>query len=141
MAVESPLMRDGSNWVANANLFNPGSALSGPGGSGQFLAVTPTADGVCGISSASTQFCLGILQNMPIAVNEPCDIGIFGVSKAVSGAAITVNTPLMVDSSGRVITYVSSGGNYCIGYAMDGATGAGVVISIFVFGPGLKNAI
>ena len=39
MTTEAPLQKDGAQCVAAANYWNPTTALFGPQGSGQFLAV------------------------------------------------------------------------------------------------------
>src|SRR5258707_12139595 len=115
MSVEAPLIHDGSMMVAGANFYNPGSALAGPGGSGQFLGVTISASRVLSIASSPTAVGFyGILQNTPMAT-EACDVGLIGVSKVVAGAAIAAGAYLMVDSSGRAITWVSGAVNYKFG--------------------------
>src|SRR5258707_4638088 len=102
MATEAPLIRDGSQCQAAANYWNPGSALFGPAGSGQFLAVTLTGTTarLVTLVTASTQMVYGILQNSP-DINQAADVGIFGVSKAVSGATTWTNigTKLMADTN------------------------------------------
>jgi hypothetical protein len=66
MATEAPNLRDGTCQAA-ANYWNPVSALFGPAGSGQFLAVTLTGTtaNVVTLVTASTQMVYGILQNSP----------------------------------------------------------------------------
>lgn len=134
MATEGPLLHDGSMCVANANFYNPGVALAGPGGSGQFLAVTLSGARNLVISTGPTGIpnVYGVLQNTPMA-GEACDVGILGLSKVVAGAAIVAGAYLMVDSSGRAITWVSAAGNYKFGIAVEAAGALGVVFTALIF--------
>lgn len=121
MASESPLIHDGAQTVAAANYYNPGSALAGPGGSGQFLAVaiSASANRTSVLASAAGQKIYGILQNKPVA-GEVCDVGIFGVTKAMVGSAgSTRGSPQMVDATGAITDWTSSGNKAQIGYALE----------------------
>lgn len=139
MATESPLIHDGSQCVASANFYNPVSALAGPGGSGQFLAVVLSAARTLSIASSPTAGPIyGILQNTPNAVNEACDVGIAGISKAVAGAAIAFGAELMVDASGRLITWSAGAANFKVGMAIEAATALGSVFSMVIYVPNYK---
>lgn len=136
MALESILTRDGAQTVAAANYWNPGVALAGPNGSGQFLIMTliGTVARVSTLATAATQVPYGILQNTP-TLGQAADIGVFGISKAVAlGAIPNIGTPLMWGTGGTVTTW-STTGNYVIGYNLEPAAGANQVISIFLPGP------
>lgn len=132
MATESPLIRDGAQTVAAANYGNTQS-LAGPSGSGQFLAValSSAVDRTSVLASVQGQQIYGILQNKP-AAGEAADVGIFGITKAVVGAAgSTRGHTQMVDATGAITDWVAGSANAQIGYALEtGASGA--IISLFV---------
>jgi hypothetical protein len=133
MATESPMMNDGAQTVAAANYYNPGSALAGPGGSGQFLAValSQSADRTSVLASVLGQQIYGILQNKP-ALGEVCDVCIHGISKAVVGAAATTRgKPQMVDATGAITDWTAGSSYAQVGYALEsGASGA--IVALFV---------
>jgi hypothetical protein len=126
MATEAPLIHDGSQCTAAVNMSNT-AGLSGPSGSGQFLAVKITAARSVAYDNVGASVCYGILQNKP-AVGQAADVGILGVSKAVAGAALSAGALLMTDSSGRVITRTST--NPVVGQAIEAATAANQIITI-----------
>lgn len=135
MATEGPLLHDGSMCTAFANFYNPGSALAGPGGSGQFLGVTISAARVLSIASSPTAVGFyGILQNTPMAT-EACDVGILGISKVINGVAgsLAAGVQIMLDSSGRAILWASGAGNFKFGYTIEAATAQNQIISAFIF--------
>lgn len=134
MATESPLIHDGSQTVAAGNYYNPGSALSGPGGSGQYLPVklSLSAARTALLSSSTGEQIYGILQNKP-ATGQAADVGIFGITKAVVGTGgSTLGKPQMAAPSGTGVTDWTSGSAYSqIGYALE--TGAaGAIITMFI---------
>lgn len=139
MAVDNVLIRDGTMHTAFANFYNPAVALAGPGGSGQFLAVTFQASRVLQIASSPTAIppVYGVLQNTPLAT-EACDVGIYGITKAVAGAAITFGAELMVDSSGRFVTWVAGAANFKVGQAMETTSAANNVFSMLIYTPNYK---
>lgn len=136
MATEGPLLHDGSQMTASEDL-SPTAGLNGVNGSGQFLGVfisgarTVAHDGTGGVAI------YGILQNQPKS-GQAADVGIFGVSKAVAGASLTANDPLMTDSSGRVITGTST--NHRFATALESATAAGQIISVLIHGANRTTA-
>ena len=132
MASESPLIHDGAQLTATANYYNPGSALAGPGGSGQFLGVivSQSADRKATVAGAGVQI-YGVLQNKPASA-EVCDIGIFGITKAVAGAsAVTHGKPQMTDSTGAFTDWVSGSANAQVGIALESAV-SGQIFSMFI---------
>lgn len=135
MATEGPLVHDGSQCQANANYYNPGVALFGVNGSGQFLAVAISASRTISIASSVTVPVYGILQNTPMA-GDAADVGIMGISKAVAGAAITAGAELMIDSSGRLIPWVTAA--FKVGIAIESAGALGVVFTMMIYPPGVK---
>jgi hypothetical protein len=137
MALDSPLLRDGSQHVAFANFFNPAVPLAGPGGSGQFLAVAFQASRVLQIASAPTSIIYGVLQNTP-TIGLACDVGIGGISKMVAGAGITFGAELMIDSSGRFITWVAGAANFKVGMAMETVGAVNQVFTGLIYVPNYK---
>lgn len=133
MATESPLIHDGSQTTANANYFNPVSALAGPGGSGQYLCVilSQVADRKVILSSVLGTAVYGVLQNKP-ALGQAADVGIFGITKVVVGASgSTRGKQQMVDATGAVTDWVSGAASVQIGEALEsGASGA--IIPMFI---------
>lgn len=138
MALDTPLQRDGGQMVANANLYNPGSALAGVGGSGQFLAVVITASRTIGVQTTPGGQMYGVLQNQPAAANEAADVGLNGVSKMVAGAAISAGAELMIDASGRFITWASGAGNFKVGQCLETVAAANQVFSGNIYNPNYK---
>jgi hypothetical protein len=152
-ATESPLIHDGSqNTLSTAsdarNSTNTGSTLAGPSGSGQYLCVvlsSATARTVAIASSTSgasvtTAPFYGILQNKPRG-GEAADIGIFGISKVVAGSTTIVpGSPIMPSTAGgsslNGTVNLWATGNPKIGFALEGPTAAGQVITAMVFNTG-----
>lgn len=133
MATESPLLHDGSQTTAIANYYNPGSALAGPGGSGQYLAVllSQVTDRKVILASALGQQIYGVLQNKP-ALGQAADVGIFGVTKAVAGAsAVTRGKPQMVDATGAFTDWTAGSAYAQVGYALESAA-SGAIFSMAI---------
>ena len=138
MATESPLICDGAQTQAAANYWNPATALYGPNGSGQFLAVTLTAARTVTLAAAgaSTVAIYGILQNTP-DIGQAANVGLFGVSKVVLGAgagAIATGSPLMVDTTnaGTLCLWVTGSHNLVVGFALEAATAANQIFTAFI---------
>lgn len=119
MATESPLFHDGSHTTADADL----SAK-------QFFCVFIDAANKVQLQGTTGSRVYGILQNTPTS-GQAADVGFLGVTKAVAGAAITAGDQLMVDSSGRVITKTITSPLFAVGWAIEAATGANNIITIF----------
>ena len=138
MAVEGVMLRDG-NTVAAANYYNPSSALDGPNGSGQFLAVklSTAADNTSLLATSGGEMIFGILQNTPVQ-GDSCDVAIIGETKAVAGAAVTRGDLLMTDTAGRLITATAT--NHVIGQAKESAAAANVVFAVDLFKGGYIHA-
>lgn len=117
-ATEGPLTHDGSQTTAGADL----SAK-------QFYAVKLSAARAVNLMAASTDDCYGILQNKPTS-GQAADVGIFGVSKAIAGAAISAGAKLMANSSGKVITFVGGSANTLVGWAIEAASADTQIITI-----------
>jgi|SRR5215472_5979844 len=132
MTTEAPLQKDGAQCVAGANLWNPGTALFGPQGSGQFLLVFLSGSRTVSLQTTQGAVCYGVLQNSP-AQGQAADVAIGGITKVVVGAAVTAGAELMADTNGRAITQTST--NRKVGMALESATAANQLISMLVYTP------
>jgi hypothetical protein len=126
MATEGNLHRDGAQTTAAADLS-----------AGQFLAVKITAARAVNLASTGGEAIYGILQNKPTA-GQAADVGIFGISKARAGAAITAGAYLMTDTSARLITVVTT--SHRVAQALEAATAADQIITV-VIGPNSGNTV
>jgi hypothetical protein len=131
MTTESPSVKDGAQCVAAANYWNPGTALYGPQGSGQYLLVTVSAPRTVALQTVSGGQCYGVLQNAPSA-GQAADVQLHGVTKVVVGAAVTAGQELQCDTNGRAITFASG---RKVGYALESATAANAMISMVAYTP------
>jgi hypothetical protein len=127
MATESPALHDGSQMQAGVNL-GLSAGLNGPNGSGQFLGMVITGARTVANDTVGGAVIYGILQNTP-PLGQAADIVIFGVTKAVAGAAFAAGADLMTDSSGRLITATST--NHRCAIAIEAAAVAGQLITVF----------
>lgn len=116
MATESAVQRIGS-LTASADLSTH-----------QFKGVKISGSRTVTVIAASTDKCLGILQNKPLS-GAPADIAIDGEILAMAGAAITAGADLMFDTSGRLIPALTTG-NLVYGRALEDAAAAGVIFSV-----------
>jgi len=137
MATDSPLIHDGSQMVAAANYYNPASALAGPGGSGQFLGVNISASRTVAVQTTVGGQIYGVMQNTPPS-GIAADVGIAGITKMVAGASITAGAELMVDASGRFITWVSGSGYFKVGQALETTSAANNVFTGMIYTPNYK---
>lgn len=119
MATEGPLIHDGSQTQAGADL----SAK-------QFFAVKidTSADRQVVLASTGGEGIYGILQNKP-AAGQAADVGIAGITKAQCGGTVTRGDLLMTDTAGKLITATST--NHAIGIALESGV-AGVVITVAI---------
>ena len=147
MATESPLIHDGSQCVAAADYSNTanknpstGTGASSAGtGSAQFyfVVLSQTADRTVVLASALGAQVYGILQNKP-KLGEPADVGIYGLSKAIVGAAgSTHGKPQMCDVNGLVTDWVAGAGSAQVGYALESGA-AGAIITVYLSGCSAK---
>lgn len=96
-----------------------------------------TAARAVNLASTGGEAIYGILQNNPTS-GLAADVGILGVSKAVAGAAITAGDYLMTDTSGRLITVVTT--SHRVAQALEAATGAGQIITV-ALGPNSGDTV
>lgn len=109
MSTDSPMIRDGSNVTASANL----SAK-------QFYAVALSGSGTVDLASTGGK-AYGILQNKPTS-GQAADVCIFGVCKALAGSGgWTAGNSLKVDASGSLIA-TSSGDANVVAVAIETAS-------------------
>lgn len=80
---------------------------------------------------------VGVLQNKPIS-GAAATIGLTGQSKVVAGAAVTENTWLTTNSSGRAITATS--GDLIGAVALESASADGEVITVLLNFPAITMA-
>lgn len=146
MATESPLIHDGGqNFLSTAVDFRnstlTGTTLAGPSGSGQYLLVTfSTARTITAFTSTMTnmstiQAVYGVCQNKP-RPGDAVDVGIFGLTKMVSGSsAITGGGLLQASStaSGTVTPFIGGNGRP-VGIAIENALTVGAVFTGFFGG-------
>jgi hypothetical protein len=118
MATESPLLHDGSQTTAAADL----SAAAN-----QYKAVKLVGARSVNLDSTGGVAIYGILQNLPSA-GDAADVGIFGVSKAKIGAAgCAAGDSLMTDNTSAFTTKTST--NVVVAVALE-AGASGDIISV-----------
>lgn len=119
MALDTPMISDGCHVVAGADLRTK-----------QYYPVKLTAARTVGLATTGGEAVYGILQNKP-NTGEIADVCIFGVCKAIVGAAVTAGGALMTEATnGRVIDQTST--NAKIAMALEAATAADQVITVKV---------
>lgn len=84
------------------------------------------------VSFAATEVPRGILQNNPNS-GEAATVAYLGQSKARAGAAITVDTYITTNGSGKVVAVGS--GDIAIGTAIEAAGAEDDIISVQLFPP------
>lgn len=72
----------------------------------KFVKMSATGIAVC---SAITDIAIGILQDKPTALGQPCQVGIKGISKCMAGAALaTIGTRIAPTAAGKAQAAVST---------------------------------
>jgi hypothetical protein len=106
-----------------------------------FKFVQMASDGVRAAATAGQRGVIGVSQNAP-AMGEICLIAGGGQTQVVAGVAVAKGDALMSDASGRAITAAATTSNHVHGYALEAASGAGVVFRMaFGYrGPVTNNA-
>jgi len=113
----------------NVSTTVPGAEAAADLSAHQFKLVKMTSTGVnlCGAGEAA----LGVLQNKPDALAQAATVwGPGSTSKVVAGAAVAKGAKITSDATGRAVTAAS--GNYEAGQALDAASAAGNLITIFI---------
>lgn len=146
-ATESPLIHDGSQTTLSTaadfrNSTLTGTTLSGPSGSGQFLAVvlSTTVDRTVQLNSTVTVSdfgkIYGICQNKP-RPGDAVDVGLFGITKAVAGTTSWVRgSDLSVSSTAAGTLTVLSSGLMRVARALETPQAVGQVITVALYGFG-----
>ncbi|HZT90291.1 MAG TPA: capsid cement protein [Stellaceae bacterium] len=118
MATEGPFLADGAQTTAAADLS-----------SNQFYAVKLTGARQVNLASAGGEDIYGVLQNKPTS-GQVADVALYGICKAVAGAAFSAGAQLMTDTSGRLIAATST--NHRVASALEAATQAGQIVTVFL---------
>lgn len=84
------------------------------------------------VASSATSNLVGVLQNDP-AAGEAAEVAIFGESKVVAAASISVGDKLVSNSTGQAKTS-STIGAVVIGYAKTASSTAGNIITVILSG-------
>lgn len=115
--------------ASEINLFRPGGTTAAADlSTKQFYVVKMTSTGInlCGDGEA----CVGILQNDSAALGRAAEVEVFGLSKAIGGAAITQGALVASDANGKVVTAAS--GDYVLGTAWTGCGADGEYFTVLL---------
>lgn len=85
------------------------------------------------LASSTTVMPLGVAQDGPATgPGQSVRVRTDGITKAIAGAAISVDAALMVNGSGQVVTATAAGATsfFLIGKALTSATASGDTISV-----------
>lgn len=101
------------------------------------LAKPGTATMTCDQGTAATDFPLGIIQNVP-AQNDHATVRVSGVTYAVAGAAITINSIVLATTAGKLIdagtrdTTPVATREYVVGIALSSAAADGELFTLLI---------
>lgn len=104
----------------------PGSAV--PNSGKQYCFVKVTGVGQVGLAGA-TGAVNGVLQNKPQNTGNAATVGLRGVSKVVSSAAITAGSPIFSTATGQA---ASTGTGPQAGVALNTTANAGELVSVLL---------
>jgi hypothetical protein len=127
MATSGKFICDGT--CAAGTDMSQTAALAGPNGAGQYLFVKVSGSKLAIPCASNSDVAIGVLQNDPLP-GAPALIAFAGVSKIVSGAAVTAGAALMSDTSGRAITQTTT--NPICGIALETSAAANQIIEMLV---------
>ena len=101
--------------------------------SSQYRFVKLSGAGTVTVCSAVTDKPIGVLQNKPKS-GQPATICVIGVSKLVTGIAVTANALVGTDTAGKAAPYVvgTDTTKYIAGTALSASGADGVVISAMI---------
>ena len=143
MALESPLIHDGSQTTSAVNADKTTAAYYGintagvvPGaasGSGQFLFVTISGSRqVTPAGTAGVQV-YGVLQNAPKS-GQAADVGMLGITKVVTGSGgVTAGGIVMTDANGRAVAWTAGSSYAQAGIAIE-TVAANAVATVYIWG-------
>lgn len=115
-----------------------GSTRLGPNGSAQFLCVrlSTAEDRTVYLTTADGVNAYGILQNKP-STGVAADVGIWGISKAVSGStAIAAGMSLMAGSSGALIPFSAAANAVRVGRSLEAVAALGQIFTMQFYSVG-----
>lgn len=95
----------------------------------QYAAVTLDGNGKAVLATTAGEVCVGVLQNDPRA-GETAQVRVYGVTMVKAGAAVTPGQLVSNDASGLAVPATT--GQVALGIALDGAAGAGQIISVLL---------
>lgn len=103
---------------------------------------TAVVGGVWRAATAGQAKVLGVLQDKPANLGDPCLVQYAGITKWEAGVAITKGAAITVDSSGRAITAAATASHSVYGVALEAASAAGSIIAVAFqyLGPSVNNA-
>ncbi len=86
------------------------------------------------LAAAHDDEVIGILQDAPAAAGRHCLVRVSGVSKCVSGAAVTLHADVISDAAGKGIDSAATSGQNegVVGKALEATTGADEVFSVLL---------
>jgi hypothetical protein len=119
--------------------FPAGADLS----ANQYQAVKLNSSGQVVAVAAITDIPIGVLQNQPNAAGKAAEVVVFGGTKMVASAAITLPALVGVDTAGKAkkIAAGTDGTQYILGQAVQAAGASGDLISVYVTGVGAGRAV
>lgn len=114
--------------MANStNIWTTTLPAAGDLSSSQYLGLVATG-GEAAVAGAGDKI-VGVLQNNPDAAGKAASVMVHGLTKAISGAAVTAGVEVEVDAAGKFIT-LSAGES--VGFAKDAAAGADSIFSVIL---------
>lgn len=96
--------------------------------SSQYCAAVLDATGQWALAGAGVN-ADGIMQDAPV-IGRVGGVAVYGVSKAVAGAAVAAGAEVMANASGQLIA--ATAGNFGIGKAVTAASGVGILFSVLL---------
>lgn len=81
-------------------------------------------------ATAGQRGIVGVLQDKPANVGDPCLVAGGGITKVEAGSAITAGAKVSADSAGRAVTATAASSIHLYGRAIEAAAAAGNIISI-----------
>lgn len=108
----------------------------------QFLATDLDANGRVIIVAAAGSRVLGVLQDKPTAIDQGCQIRLAGITKMISGGAITVGDLVASDNAGKgktasALVQATGAASNVLGIALTGAAN-GDAFPVFLTLAGIK---
>ncbi len=91
---------------------------------------TATVGGVWRAATAGQQGVIGVLQDKPTNVGDPCLVQYAGITKWEAGVAITKGAKITCDATGRAITAAATASHSVYGRALEAASAAGSIIAV-----------